>query len=91
MEKLTLVQTFWRNFICNLIYFFVGADIPGINAEVIASAFTALQQPGTDMVLGPAEDGGYFLVGFNTAANSYLGDLSFYMNVLSDSKKLRRV
>ncbi|PZW48276.1 hypothetical protein C8P66_10523 [Humitalea rosea] len=39
----------------------VGADIPGIGAADIATAFQALGQ--ADAVFGPAEDGGYWLVG----------------------------
>lgn len=39
----------------------VGADIPGIGAEHVAAAFAALGRH--DAVLGPAEDGGYWLVG----------------------------
>lgn len=39
----------------------IGCDIPGINAEKINQAFTALGNH--DAVFGPAEDGGYWLVG----------------------------
>jgi rSAM/selenodomain-associated transferase 1 len=39
----------------------IGADIPGITRRHIASAFAALGAH--DAVLGPAEDGGYWLVG----------------------------
>ncbi|MEQ9225724.1 MAG: TIGR04282 family arsenosugar biosynthesis glycosyltransferase [Parvibaculum sp.] len=39
----------------------VGADIPGIGAGHIAAAFAALGRH--DAVFGPAEDGGYWLVG----------------------------
>ncbi len=40
----------------------IGSDIPGIRAPHIAEAFAALRQ--ADAVFGPAEDGGYWLVGF---------------------------
>ena len=40
----------------------VGADIPGIGVAHVRPALEALSQ-GRDMVLGPAEDGGYYLVG----------------------------
>jgi len=40
----------------------VGCDIPGIAASDIAAAFRALAS--ADAVFGPAEDGGYWLVGF---------------------------
>jgi uncharacterized protein len=39
----------------------VGSDIPGLGSEHVASAFTALGRH--DVALGPAEDGGYWLVG----------------------------
>ncbi|MBU8543716.1 MULTISPECIES: TIGR04282 family arsenosugar biosynthesis glycosyltransferase [Roseomonadaceae] len=40
----------------------VGSDIPGIAASDIAAAFAALGR--AQAVFGPAEDGGYWLVGF---------------------------
>ena len=39
----------------------VGTDIPGITSAVIARSFTALGNH--DVVFGPANDGGYWLVG----------------------------
>jgi len=39
----------------------VGSDIPGITAGRIAHAFQAVR--GKDVVLGPSEDGGYWLIG----------------------------
>jgi len=39
----------------------IGADIPGITTPHIARAFDLLQSH--DAVLGPAEDGGYWLIG----------------------------
>ncbi len=39
----------------------IGADIPGITAAHIARAFAALGP--VDAVLGPADDGGYWLIG----------------------------
>lgn len=40
----------------------IGADIPGITAPRIAEAFAALGR--ADAVLGPAPDGGYWLIGW---------------------------
>ncbi|MCO6419632.1 DUF2064 domain-containing protein, partial [Siccirubricoccus sp. KC 17139] len=40
----------------------IGCDIPGIAAADIAAAFRALGR--APAVFGPAEDGGYWLVGF---------------------------
>ncbi len=39
----------------------VGADIPGVEKHHIRSAFMALGQ--SDAVIGPADDGGYWLIG----------------------------
>jgi rSAM/selenodomain-associated transferase 1 len=40
----------------------IGADAPHVPSEWLAEAFTALAD-GADAVLGPAEDGGYYLIG----------------------------
>jgi rSAM/selenodomain-associated transferase 2/rSAM/selenodomain-associated transferase 1 len=39
----------------------IGSDIPGITKDVLQQAFDTLQQK--DFVLGPANDGGYYLIG----------------------------
>ncbi|WP_310416099.1 TIGR04282 family arsenosugar biosynthesis glycosyltransferase [Chamaesiphon sp. OTE_8_metabat_110] len=39
----------------------IGTDCPELTAALLAAAFQALQQ--TDLVLGPATDGGYYLIG----------------------------
>ena len=41
----------------------VGTDIPGITADTIHRAFDALKR--TDIVFGPAVDGGYYLIGLH--------------------------
>ena len=44
----------------------VGSDLPMIDASAIARALTTLRErPGT-VVIGPADDGGYYLVGATT-------------------------
>lgn len=40
----------------------IGSDIPGIDARRVAAAFRALNR--SEVVFGPAEDGGYWLIGF---------------------------
>ncbi len=42
----------------------VGADIPDLSASIVLQAFEQLTDH--DLVYGPAEDGGYYLVGMNT-------------------------
>ncbi len=40
----------------------IGSDIPDLPCHVLAGAFDALERH--DAVIGPAEDGGYYLIGF---------------------------
>ncbi|MGB0560469.1 MAG: TIGR04282 family arsenosugar biosynthesis glycosyltransferase [Spirulinaceae cyanobacterium] len=42
----------------------IGIDCPGIDADVLSQAETALTTQG--VVLGPTEDGGYYLIGLNS-------------------------
>jgi rSAM/selenodomain-associated transferase 2/rSAM/selenodomain-associated transferase 1 len=46
----------------------VGADSPDLSVERIAEAFDSLQH--RDVVLGPAFDGGYYLIGLNRPQSS---------------------
>jgi rSAM/selenodomain-associated transferase 2/rSAM/selenodomain-associated transferase 1 len=41
----------------------VGTDIPGVTADALNGAFDALKR--TDIVFGPAVDGGYYLIGLH--------------------------
>lgn len=41
----------------------VGSDIPGISVDILRQAFEALHDK--DLVLGPAQDGGYYLIGIS--------------------------
>lgn len=41
----------------------IGVDCPELNAQLMLKAFEALEHH--DLVLGPAEDGGYYLIGLN--------------------------
>ena len=51
----------------------VGTDIPGIGRDTIADAFDAL---GTaDVVIGPATDGGYYLIGMRQAHPELFRDI----------------
>lgn len=40
----------------------IGTDIPGLSASVVHDAFGAFER--YDAVIGPANDGGYYLIGF---------------------------
>lgn len=39
----------------------IGTDIPDLSTEIIIQAFSQLEQ--NDVVIGPAKDGGYYLIG----------------------------
>ncbi len=41
----------------------IGSDIPGITADILTEAFIRLRNK--DIVLGPAKDGGYYLIGIH--------------------------
>ncbi|MCJ8283759.1 MAG: TIGR04282 family arsenosugar biosynthesis glycosyltransferase [Rivularia sp. ALOHA_DT_140] len=43
----------------------IGIDCPGIDAQVLARAFEKIQN--SDLLLGPAVDGGYYLIGLKRA------------------------
>ena len=45
----------------------IGTDLPGLHAEILRRAFDSLETH--DVVLGPAEDGGYYLVGLRLSAH----------------------
>jgi rSAM/selenodomain-associated transferase 1 len=45
---------------------FIGADSPTLPRAYVAAAFAALAA-GTDAVVGPASDGGYYLIGLRSA------------------------
>ena len=46
----------------------IGSDLPEISKDIILKAFDALQN--SDTVFGPAQDGGYYLIGMNTIHNT---------------------
>jgi len=51
----------------------IGADCPGITPLLLAQAFSALGQ--ADLALGPAADGGYYLVGLTRPQPALFHDL----------------
>lgn len=62
MEK-AFHSCFAKGFAATLL---IGSDFPDLTAEVIEQAFHALEN-GQDAVVGPAFDGGYYLIGFRSA------------------------
>jgi rSAM/selenodomain-associated transferase 2/rSAM/selenodomain-associated transferase 1 len=51
----------------------IGTDCPDITPTIIANAFEALND--SDVVLGPANDGGYYLIGLNHPCPQLLKDV----------------
>lgn len=52
----------------------IGSDIPGLTAQYLRDADAALGD-GCDAVLGPAEDGGYVLIGLRRAVPALFEDM----------------
>lgn len=68
----------------------IGTDIPALCWEVITEAFTALEQD--PLVLGPAVDGGYYLIGLTQAAPTLFRDIPWgSAAVLAQTRAAARV
>jgi rSAM/selenodomain-associated transferase 2/rSAM/selenodomain-associated transferase 1 len=50
-----------------------GTDCPGLTTDLMQKAFEALRQ--TDVVIGPANDGGYYLIGLRKAISQLFLDM----------------
>jgi rSAM/selenodomain-associated transferase 1 len=53
----------------------IGSDAPDLPAGSIMQAFNLLEQDAADVVFGPAEDGGYYLLGLNTCSPRLFEDI----------------
>jgi len=53
----------------------VGTDCPDLSEKVLQQAFNALNT--VDMVVGPAEDGGYYLIGLSSEASELFRGVSW--------------
>ena len=53
----------------------VGSDCPSVDPEYLKQAFERLDE--TDAVLGPAEDGGYVLIGCKEVSMRFFDDVSW--------------
>lgn len=62
----------------------VGSDCPELSAGIVEDAFAALD--GHDVVVGPAQDGGYYLLGMKTAHISLFENMKWSTStVLEDT------
>ncbi len=53
----------------------IGTDCPELNAEIMMNAFAYLHS--YDVVIGPAEDGGYYLLGMNQLYSQLFKNISW--------------
>lgn len=65
----------------------VGTDIPGIDAEVVDGALSSLEDH--DLVVGPATDGGYYLIGMSEPRPNLFHDMAWSTDAVL-SETLRR-
>jgi rSAM/selenodomain-associated transferase 1 len=64
----------------------IGNDCPDLSAQQLMSAFQQLRT--YDVVLGPATDGGVYLIGLNQAQSHYFADVKWYSaSVYDDLQK----
>jgi rSAM/selenodomain-associated transferase 1 len=62
----------------------IGTDHPTLPDEHIRQCFTALDQQMWNAVLGPAEDGGYYLIGLKHVRIEYFKDICWSTNKVFD-------
>ncbi|MAM70491.1 MAG: flagellar biosynthesis protein FlgB [Gammaproteobacteria bacterium] len=55
----------------------IGSDCPDLDEEYLHAALMVLQDKHTDLVLGPAEDGGYVLIGMKQAHPEVFQDIDW--------------
>lgn len=53
----------------------IGSDCPGVDADLVSGALAALDAH--DLVLGPAPDGGYYLIGLRAPAPQLFQDIAW--------------
>lgn len=53
----------------------VNSDSPTLPMSLVAEAFARLEEPGVECVLGPAEDGGYYLIGLKRPQKHLFHDI----------------
>jgi rSAM/selenodomain-associated transferase 1 len=63
----------------------IGSDSPDLPPEYITRAFQLLEQDQADVVFGPAEDGGYYLVGMKRLWRRIFEDLAWGGNDVLES------
>jgi rSAM/selenodomain-associated transferase 1 len=63
----------------------IGTDCPGLNEHLITKAFSELDRH--DVVIGPAEDGGYYLLGMNKLYPAIFDNIQWSTDTVLDATK----
>ncbi len=67
----------------------INSDSPTLPPSRLTDAFVALDRPDVDVVLGPAEDGGYYLIGWKAVNERLIGEVEMSTpDVLADTLAL---
>jgi len=67
----------------------IGSDNPSLPVSYIEQALALLDQSGTDAVLGPAADGGYYLLGMRTPLAPLFQDIRWSTEVVAQQTRDR--
>jgi rSAM/selenodomain-associated transferase 2/rSAM/selenodomain-associated transferase 1 len=62
----------------------IGSDCPGIDVDVLGRAFDLVRDDPLRIVLGPASDGGYYLIGLGHAAPEVFADIAWGTEIVLD-------
>ena len=64
----------------------IGSDLAALPLQILNDAFTRLSRKQTQVVLGPSEDGGYYLVGMNQPTPEIFDNMTWsHARVLADT------
>ena len=67
----------------------LNADSPTLPTALLAQAARRLAEPGERVVLGPAEDGGYYLIGMQTAHGGLFADIAWSTGSVAEQTRAR--
>jgi rSAM/selenodomain-associated transferase 1 len=67
----------------------IDSDSPTVPAEVFTEAVEALREPGDRIVLGPSDDGGYYLIGLKELHREVFADIDWSTERVLEQTKQR--
>ena len=65
----------------------IGSDSPSLPTEYIVDAFQAISNSAVDVVMGPATDGGYYLLGLKEPQPRLFERISWGTSVVADETR----